>query len=71
MKTFLREWHIHGCRCSYCRRLADCGARSWGFVAPQEKVWNAWRGVYVVGGDGIWYLRWTGFWQRKPTAVRG
>jgi hypothetical protein len=66
----LREFHPTSCTCSFCRELGNSGHRSFGFLAPQDKAWNAWRWVFYVTRNGIRYWRWNGFWQRQPIALK-
>lgn len=61
-----REFHVAGCPCSMCHKLADSGAYSFGFLAPIDKSWNAWRWLFLVTTRGTYYVRWAGFWKRKP-----
>lgn len=61
-----REFHQRPCACSICRQHEYSGAHSFGLLTPLDKAWNAWRWLFYVGRRGIWYLRWTGFWQAQP-----
>lgn len=68
-RPFLREFHTPACTCSLCRELQYAGPHSFGFLAPLDKVWNAWRWLFLKTATGTQYLRWTGFWQRTPNRV--
>lgn len=61
-----REFHTPVCDCSICRELQYAGPHSVGFLAPLDKCWNSWRWLFYKTAEGIHYLRWTGFWQRRP-----
>lgn len=61
----LREHHEIACACSICRSLQHAAPYSFGFLAPAEKAWNAWRWLFLVTPHGIRFLRWSGFWKRR------
>lgn len=66
--SVLREFHVIRCSCSICDSLKNVGVGGWGFLAPIDKSWNAWRRLFWIGTYGIYYVRWTGFWKRKQAA---
>lgn len=61
-----REFHQRPCNCSICKPNEWAGIHSFGLLTPMDKTWNAWRWLFYVGQQGIWYLRWNGFWQAQP-----
>ena len=67
--AILRERHRADCTCSICRSLEHAAPYSFGFLAPADKVWNAWRWLFLVTPTGVRYLRWSGFWQRHSKEV--
>jgi hypothetical protein len=62
--SLLREFHPIWCPCSICDSLKNVGVGGFGFLAPIDKTWNAWRWVFWIRTYGIRYVRWTGFWQK-------
>lgn len=60
------EFHERGCPCSWCKGCEWRGVGSIALCLPIDKVWNSHRVISLVRPRGILYVRWTGFWQRRP-----
>ena len=57
--SILRERHLTGCLCSYCKQLKYAAQWSFGFWAPLEKAFNSWWVIFLVRKWGCWYFRFT------------
>lgn len=66
MNPFLKEIHFkYLCKCSICE-LVDKRKYVVGFLWPENKEWNSWRWFYIRTSEAKYYIRWHGFWMKKP-----